>query len=157
MYSMWLSDDEQRLWRTYLAMTSRLQTEMNRQLTRDCGLSLAEYDVLVAIEDAGGCRVKVLGDLLGWEQSRLSHQLGRMRARGMVTRAGADEDRRGATVDLTEDGRAALTAAAPGHAELVRSVVFDGMSAAQARALAQWTSAVLQRLHPSPNPPVERA
>jgi hypothetical protein len=40
----------------------------------------------------------------------------------------------------------ALTAAAPGHAELVRSVVFDGMSAGQARALAQWTSAVLQRL-----------
>jgi DNA-binding MarR family transcriptional regulator len=146
MYSVWLSDDEQRVWRAYLTMTSRLQAEMGRQLTRDCGLSLAEYDVLVALDDAGGCRVKVLGDLLGWEQSRLSHQLGRMRTRGLVTRVGADEDRRGATVDLTEDGRAALMAAAPGHAELVRAVVFDDASTAELRALDRWTARVLDRL-----------
>jgi DNA-binding MarR family transcriptional regulator len=146
MYSVWLTNDEQRLWRAYLAMTERLQAEMSRQLSADCGLSLADYDVLVALDDAGGCRVKVLREVLGWEQSRLSHQLGRMRARGLVTRAGADEDRRGATVGLTDEGRAALSAAAPGHAELVRTVVFDGMTAEQAHALTQWSSAVLERL-----------
>lgn len=146
MYSVWLTEDQQRVWRDYLAMTARLQVEMNRQLQADCGLSLADYDVLVALDDAGGCRVKVLGDLLGWEQSRLSHQLGRMRTRGLVARAGADDDRRGATVDLTDDGRAALTAAAPGHAELVRSVVFDGVPAAELRALSRWTARTLGRL-----------
>ena len=146
MYSVWLTDDEQRVWRDYLRMTARLQAEMGRQLQADCGLSLADYDVLVALDDAGECRVKALGDLLGWEQSRLSHQLRRMRTRGLITRAGADDDRRGATIDLTDGGRAALTAAAPGHAELVRAVVFDGVPATELRALGRWTARVLDRL-----------
>ncbi len=143
---MWLSDTEQRVWRDYLSMTGRLQAEMNRQLQRDTGLSLAEYDVLVALGEVDGCRVKALGELLGWEQSRLSHQLGRMRARGLIARAGAGEDRRGAIVDLTEAGHEALAAAAPGHAELVRAMVFDGLSPADLRAVRRWTSTVLDRL-----------
>ena len=87
-----------------------------------------------------------LADALGWEQSRLSHQLRRMRDRGLVVRHGSDDDRRGATVDLTEAGRAALELAAPGHAELVRSVVFDGMPAARLRAFGVVVDTVLERL-----------
>lgn len=147
---MWLSADEQRVWRNYLAMTSRLQSAMSRQLQDDCGLSLADYDVLVALDEQPGCRIAELGERLGWEQSRLSHQLSRMRARGLVARRGAADDRRAATVDLTADGRAALTSAAPGHAELIRNVVFEGTSAAQLRALDRWTSQVLARLGQSP-------
>ena len=147
---MWLSADEQRVWRNYLTMTARLQSAMSGQLQADCGLSLADYDVLVALEEQRGCRIAELGERLGWEQSRLSHQLSRMRTRGLVVRSGATDDRRAATVDLTDDGRAALTSAAPGHAELVRNVVFEGASAAQLRALDSWTSQVLARLAKSP-------
>jgi DNA-binding MarR family transcriptional regulator len=147
---VWLSADEQRVWRNYLAMTARLQSAMSRQLQADCGLSLADYDVLVALDEQAGCRIAELGERLGWEQSRLSHQLSRMRARGLVERRGAADDRRAATVDLTDGGRAALTSAAPGHAELVRATVFEGTSAAQLRALDGWTSQVLTRLGTSP-------
>jgi len=147
---VWLSADEQRVWRNYLTMTARLQSAMSRQLQADCGLSLADYDVLVALDEQRGCRIAELGERLGWEQSRLSHQLSRMRTRGLVVRSGAADDRRAATVDLTDDGRAALTSAAPGHAELVRNVVFEGASAAQLRALDRWTSEVLARLAQSP-------
>ena len=150
MYSVWLTDDEQRVWRNHLTMTARLQAAMGRQLQADCGLSLADYDVLVALDERPGCRISELGERLGWEQSRLSHQLSRMRARGLVERRGAADDRRAATVDLTDDGRAALTSAAPGHAELVRALVFEGTSAAQLRALDGWTSQVLTRLGKSP-------
>jgi len=143
---MWLSDDQQRVWRNYLAMSAGLQIEMNRQLQRDCGLSLADYDVLVALAELAVCRVNELGDRLGWEQSRLSHQLRRMRSRGLVERRGADDDRRGATVELTDAGRSALESSAQGHVELVRTVVFDGVSSAQLRALDGWTSQVLARL-----------
>jgi DNA-binding MarR family transcriptional regulator len=147
---VWLSANEQRVWRNYLAMTARLQSAMSRQLQADCGLSLADYDVLVALDEQPGCRIAELGERLGWEQSRLSHQLSRMRARGLIVRSGAADDRRAATVELTDDGRAALTSAAPGHAELVRATVFDGASAAQLRALDRWTSQVLARLGQSP-------
>ncbi len=146
MYSMWLSDEQQRVWRGYLVMVSQLQAAMNRQLQRDCGLSLSDYDVLVALSELGATRMYELADALGWEQSRLSHQLRRMRDRGLVVRHGSDDDRRGATVDLTEAGRAALELAAPGHAELVRSVVFDGMPVARLRAFGVVVDTVLERL-----------
>ena len=143
---MWLTDDEHRLWRDYLLMTGKLQMAMNRQLHEACGVTLADYDVLVALSERGRIRINDLGALLGWEQSRVSHQLRRMRERGLVSRSGASADGRGAEVDLTDAGRDRLRAAAPGHAELVRSVVFDGMTPTQARALRQWTSTVLDRL-----------
>src|SRR3954453_22677549 len=143
---MWLSEDQQRVWRNYLAVSAGLQIEMNRQLQRDCGLSLADYDVLVALEERDTCRVNELGERLGWEQSRLSHQLRRMRSRGLIERRGADDDRRGATVELTEDGRAALESAAQGQVDLVRDVVFDGVGPAELRALDRWTLRILERL-----------
>ena len=134
------------MWRNYVALTGRLQAVMNRQLQQDHELSLADYTVLVALEERPGCRISELGDRLGWEQSRLSHQLTRMRTRGLVERVGADDDRRAATVELTKQGAAALRVAAPRHAELVRDVVFDGMSAADLRAVERWTARVLDRL-----------
>lgn len=146
MYSMWLSEAEQRVWRDYLAMTAELQVAMHRQLKRDCGLTLADYDVLVALDERNACRVNELGDRLGWEQSRLSHQLRRMRSRELIERRGADDDRRGATVELTAEGRSALASAAPGHAQLVRDVVFAGVSAADLKAVGRWTAGVRARL-----------
>ena len=142
----WLSDEQQRIWRNYLAVTSRLQTAMHRQLQQDCELSLSDYDVLVALSERGPMRINELGDLIGWEQSRVSHQLRRMRGRGLLYREGDGDDRRGATVTLSEAGRSALEAAAPGHVELVRSVMFDGLSAAQLRALGSVIDTVLARI-----------
>lgn len=147
---MWLTDSEQRLWRSYLTMTARLQSAMHRQLQEACGLTLADFDVLVALADRGRIRIGELGEELGWEQSRLSHQLRRMRERGLVERFGSGADGRGAEVDLTAAGRAQLRAAAPGHAELVRETVFGSMTTAQSRAVQAWMSAVLDRLGVEP-------
>jgi DNA-binding MarR family transcriptional regulator len=155
MYSMWLTEEQQRIWREYLTMVSRLQTAMHRQLQQDSertkgaqetALSLSDYDVLVALSERGPQRINELGEVLAWEQSRLSHQLRRMRGRGLVERHGSGDDRRGATVELTDSGRAALDAAAPGHVELVRSVVFDGLSATQLRAFGSVIESVLGRV-----------
>jgi DNA-binding MarR family transcriptional regulator len=146
MYSMWLTDEQQRIWRDYLTVASRLQTAMHRQLQQQCELSLADYDVLVALSERGPMRMNELAEALDWEQSRLSHQLRRMRGRGLVLRHGADDDRRGATVALSDLGRRELDTAAPGHAELVRSVVFDGVPAAQMRAFGAVLETIAERL-----------
>jgi DNA-binding MarR family transcriptional regulator len=150
MYSMWLTDEQQQIWRSYLAMVGRLQTAMHRQLQQDCELSLSDYDVLVALSERGPLRINELGEALAWEQSRLSHQLRRMRGRGLIVRNGSDDDRRGATGGLSDSGRAALELAAPGHVELVRSAMFEGMSAAQLRAFGAVAATVADRLATSP-------
>ncbi|WP_167107932.1 MarR family winged helix-turn-helix transcriptional regulator [Mycobacterium sp. DL592] len=148
MTQRWLTESQQRVWRNYLAMVTRLESAMNRQLQADCGLSLADYEVLVALSEQGELRVFELAEELGWEQSRLSHQLARMRARGLVERQSSERDRRGAVVDITATGRRSLATAAPGHVELIRSTLFDGMTPAQLRALDELTRTALARLEP---------
>jgi DNA-binding MarR family transcriptional regulator len=146
MYSVWLTEEQQQIWRGYLTMVSQLQTAMHRQLQQECELSLSDYDVLVSLSERGPQRINELGEALAWEQSRVSHQLRRMRRRSLVERHGSGDDRRGATVELTDAGRAALDAAAPGHVELVRSVLFDGLSPAQQRAFGSVIESVVTRL-----------
>ena len=136
---MWLTDEQQQIWRGHLEMVSRLQTAMHRQLQQDCELSLSDYDVLVALSEREPQRINdPHPESIGGR--------GLMRGRGLVDRHGSGDDRRGATVELTDAGRAALAAAAPGHVELVRSVVFDGLTAAQLRALGSWIELVTSRL-----------
>ena len=146
--SRWLTEDEQRAWRGLLQMTSQLNARMNRQLQDDYGVSLADYDVLVALSEApeGRLRVFEIADALAWEQSRVSHQLARMQRRGLVARQECQADARGAFAVLTDVGRAAIERAAPAHVETVRELVFDGLSRDQLAALTAITSRVLDRL-----------
>ena len=52
---MWLTDAQQQLWRDYLDMTGRLQAALHRQLQQACGMTLADYDVLVTFPKGAGC------------------------------------------------------------------------------------------------------
>jgi DNA-binding MarR family transcriptional regulator len=146
--SRWLTEDEQRAWRGLLRMTSQLNARMNRQLQDEYGISLADYEVLVALSEApaGRCRVFELAETLAWEQSRVSHQLARMQRRGLVGREECPTDARGAFAVLAEAGRAAIEQAAPAHVETVRQLVFDELGPDQVAALTAITSGVLDRL-----------
>ena len=146
--SRWLTEEEQRAWRGLLRMTSQLNARMNRQLLQDYGISLADYEVLVALSEAPAGRLRVfeVADTLSWEQSRVSHQLARMQRRGLIAREDCASDARGTFAVLTEAGRAAIEQAAPAHVETVRQLVFDGLTQDQLTTLTEVTSRVLDRL-----------
>src|SRR6201994_4385823 len=139
MTGTWLSDDEQRAWRTYLRMSSLLPAALNRELQQDSGLTLPEYEVLVQLSEAPQRRLRPfqICAALNWEQSRLSHQLTRMERRGLVSRRECEADGRGAFVELTATGATAIEAAAPRHVATVRSLVFDRLSDEQRAAFEQ--------------------
>ena len=144
----WLTEEEQRAWRGLLRMTSQLNARANRLLLQEYGISLADYEVLVALSEApeGQLRVFEVADALAWEQSRVSHQLARMQRRGLITREGCATDARGAFAVLTTVGRATIERAAPAHVEQVRQLVFDELSHEQVSALTEITTRVLDRL-----------
>lgn len=143
----WLDDRQQRAWRGYLAMQARLHAQLNRRLQADSGLSLSDFDVLVALSERDGpLRVQELADQLQWEKSRLSHQLSRMERRGLVERQDCPDDARGALVVLGAAGRVAIEQAAPAHVEAVQSLVFDGLDAAQVETWAEIADVVLARI-----------
>jgi len=123
----WLTPKQQRAWVAYMRVQLRMNYEMNRQLQADAGLSLSDYDVLVALsaDHDEGLRVSDLAAQIGWERSRLSHQLRRMEERGLTDRRPSTEDGRTTNVVLTAKGRRAIADAAPGHVDLVRSLFFD--------------------------------
>ncbi len=144
----WLTEEEQRAWRGLLRMTAQLNARANRLLLQEYGISLADYEVLVALSEApeGQLRVFEVADALAWEQSRVSHQLARMQRRGLITREGCATDARGAFAVLTTVGRGAIERAAPAHVEQVRQLVFDELSHEQVSALTEITTRVLDRL-----------
>ena len=144
----WLDSGQQRAWRTWLDAHARLSARLNRELQAASGLSLSDYDVLVHLTDVpdGRLRAFELGEGLQWEKSRVSRQVARMAERGLVSREECAEDGRGAYVVLTTAGRKAIEAAAPGHVELVRRLLFDDLSPDQVRVLEAVAGGVLRRL-----------
>lgn len=146
----WLSDTEQVVWRRWVTLRTDLQAYLNRSLQEQADLSISDYEVMVMLSDAEcDClRVSELARRVGWERSRLSHHVSRMEKRGLVARATASDDARGADIRLTEAGRAALEAAAPGHVRDVRAVFFDGMAPDELAALDRLTARMMERLRP---------
>jgi DNA-binding MarR family transcriptional regulator len=144
----WLDEHQQRAWRGYLRMQSRLSARLNRQLQTDSDLSLADFDVLVALTDQPEDRLRVseLARVLQWEKSRLSHHVGRMERRRLVVREECAADGRGAFVVLTPEGRRAIEAAAPPHVDAVRRLVFDNLTPEQVATMDAISQQVLARL-----------
>lgn len=144
----WLNDRESRAWRSLQLMQMRLEGALARQLADDSGLSYPDYVVLVALTDQPDGRVRLfeLGEVLGWEKSRLSHQVTRMVARGLVAKEKCDSDRRGAFVVITARGRRVIEAAAPGHVDAVRRLFVDPLSPAQLDAIGDAAEVVLAAL-----------
>jgi DNA-binding MarR family transcriptional regulator len=79
-------------------------------------------------------------------RSRLSHAVARLEEAGWVRRETCDTDRRGQLAFLTDEGFAALEAAAPGHVEGVRTHLFDQLDADQVRQLGEICDAIVTHL-----------
>ena len=148
MTTPWLTEEEQQLWRAWLALGSALPAALHRELQADAGLSLPDFDVLVQLSESalGRLRVSDLARGLGWERSRLSHHVGRMERRGLLAREECADDGRGAFVVLTSRGRAAIEEAAPHHVRTVRRLVFDPLSGADVAELTRLVTRLLARV-----------
>lgn len=131
-------------------MRTMLDLALSRDLRRDSGLSDADYDVLTMLSDRPGraLRARELGSRLKWSTSRLSHQIGRMEQRGLVSRRAAGDDARGAVVALTDAGWQTLRSAAPLHVESVRRNLIDLITPAELRTLDRIACKVLDHLQP---------
>jgi DNA-binding MarR family transcriptional regulator len=154
----WLEPDQERAWRALKLMQMRLEGELARQLAEESGLSDADYAVLVQLTDRpeGRMRLFELARDLGWEKSRVSHQVARMAGRSLVEKQRCASDRRGAFVAVTERGRAEIAAAAPGHVAAVRRLFVDPLTPTQLAALAGAAEAVIAALDESAGTTVDR-
>jgi DNA-binding MarR family transcriptional regulator len=137
----WLSEPEMRAWRTLLDAATGLLATLDQELQREHGLSLAEYEVLVIVSEAGehGVRMHDLAGMLHLSPSGVTRRVDAMVRRGMVARRQCPSDRRGSYAVLTDDGWARLRQAAPTHVRGVRAHFVDRLSP---RQLANLTNAL---------------
>jgi len=144
----WLSEEEQRSWRSWIRMSTLLAERLEHDLKDSHGLSNQEYEVMVRLSEAPDRRLR-MSDLAGRtlaSKSRLSHQISRMEADGLVRREDCAEDRRGQYAVLTDAGWDRLVAAAPDHVESVRTWLLDAMSPEEFAELGRLCDRVVEQL-----------
>lgn len=144
----WLSETEMRAWRSYVVSTLMLRQRLHRELAERHEVSLMDYEVLVCLSSREDRRMRMteLASMLGSTKSRLSHQIGRMEADGLVRRVKDPEDKRGVAAELTDEGFAVLDQAAPTHVEGVRKHLIDLLSSDEQVAMGEAFSRVLEHL-----------
>ena len=146
----WLDADEQKAWRAWLYSSLLLQDRLDRELTHETGISHAYYEILVQLSEAPGraLRMSQLADRSLSSRSRLSHAVSRLEERGWVRRQVCEEDARGQLAVLTDEGFAALEAAAPIHVEGVRQHLFDQLTPEQVAAMRDIGETLMRHLAP---------
>jgi len=133
----------------YRRMRTLLDLQLARDLSRDSNLSESDYDVLSTLSEVPrqGWRSTDLADRLSWSTSRLAHHVGRMEHRGLVIRDDCEDDRRGASISLTNEGKVVLDRAAPLHVASVRRNLFNLLTPEDVRALAAISTKVNSHLN----------
>ena len=146
----WLDAEEQRAWRAWLYSAQLLLDRLDRELTHATGISHAYYEILVALSEAPDrmLRMSELADRCLSSRSRLSHAVSRLEERGWVRRQVCPEDGRGQLAVLTDEGFAALEAAAPVHVAGVRTHLFDQLSPEQVQHMRDLGETLLRHLGP---------
>ena len=144
----WLSDDEQRAWRVFMLATQLLLDQLDRELQRQAGMTHAYYLILVVLSEQPGrfIRMTDLARLLRYSKTRLSEAVARLEARGWVRREPCPTDRRSTYAVITDEGFAALEAAAPCHVAGVRRHVFDQLTPRQVAQLEKISCAIARPL-----------
>jgi len=143
-----LTDRQFKAWRAFHQIRMQLLPHLLRRLSAHSALSEAEYLVLVSLyeSDSPCIRAKELCHALGWEISRLSHQITRMQAGGLVKRETCPEDGRGFEVCLTETGRKLIERALPLQNNEVKHCFGDVLTPEQLDCLIELSEAIIKHL-----------
>jgi DNA-binding MarR family transcriptional regulator len=152
----WLNSREDRAWGAFVHAHDQIEAHLSRRL-QESGLSGADYSVLAALSALDGDRMPAhaLCKALGWEKSRLSHQVRRMQKDGLIGREPNPNDARSTMVCLLPAGRAAIERAAPGHVADVRRIFIDLFTPAELDVLATLNERILRRLPTTHDSPAE--
>ncbi|MFD8911736.1 MarR family winged helix-turn-helix transcriptional regulator [Streptomyces sp. NPDC059575] len=148
MTTRWLTPEEQRAWRAYLAASQLLEDAIDRQLQQDAGMPHLFYSVLATLSEAPDRRLRMtdLAERLKITRSRLTYAANRLERDGLVRREDCRWDRRSSIAVLTDEGMAVLERTAPGHVDTVRANLFDRLTPEQVRQLEEICAGVARGL-----------
>jgi DNA-binding MarR family transcriptional regulator len=150
----WLDARQDEVWRLLLSVQGRMLGRLDEEMRLNHGLSLADYDVLVALsESAGGLRMTELAERVMLSPSGLTRRVDRLVKRRLVDRRPCPSDGRGSLAALTPAGWQDLRQAAPTHVAGVRRYLLDPVTPGGIQPLAAGLRAVARALDVSRDSP----
>jgi len=142
---------DSKAWRAFHKIGSRLLPHLGRQVTAHSGITGAEYVVLTALSelpiDSVNLNRLALG--LGWEISRMSHQITRMQEAGLVKKAQSDSDARCFDVSITSKGRKIAEKAVPLQSLEINHCFSQVLTSKQKEALIEISEAISAHMRES--------
>lgn len=131
-----LTEVELTFWTRFHDVSRLLEVELARHLKDEHGMSLADYEILVRVDGAGGrMRMGELAQQVVVSSSRLSHTVDRLADRGWIERVAVPSDGRGSEAVLRTAGRDALAACSARHAQLIRDHLLSHLDEPRLRDL----------------------
>jgi len=155
-----LTGEELAAWRGMLRVSVRLRRELDRRLSERHGITIADYDALVALAEQPGRRMRMSDLAAGILQPRSSvtRIVDGLERRGLVDREPSRVDARGADAVLTDAGLALYRRAQRSHHDNVRALFLDRLSDAQLKQLASaWAAVYPESLAPAADERVQRS
>jgi len=134
-----MNDLDSKAWRAFHKIGTSLLPHLGRQITNHSGISGAEYVVLVALSElpAPSVNLNRLATGLGWEISRMSHQVSRMEDAGLVKKTKNLEDSRCFDVSITAKGRKIAEVAIPLQSREINHCFSEVLTQTQMKSLIE--------------------
>ena len=139
---------DSKAWRAFHKIGTRLLPHLSRQITCHSGISGAEYIVLVALSDLAAPNINLnrLARGLGWEISRMSHQITRMEESGLVKKTINTSDSRSFDVSITAKGRKIAESAIPLQSKEINHCFSEVLTQDQMESLIEISEAISKHM-----------
>lgn len=130
----------QRAWGGFLKAYRAVSESINRQMVAAGPLSLADYELLLYIDNAGGeLRFVDLARRTLLSESRISRRIDGLEKRGQVARRRAEDDGRATFAVMTSKGKADFAAS---HAALIKALEDNFLSFIPAEKLEDFAALI---------------
>ncbi|MGD8190666.1 MarR family winged helix-turn-helix transcriptional regulator [Brevibacillus ginsengisoli] len=114
-----LAPQQLEAWRTFLKAHAQMITLIEQDLASEKRVPLSTYDVLIALYEAPGKRLRIneIGKSVVLSRSGLTRLVDRLERENLIIRERSDTDRRGAFAVLTREGQKEFLKAWPVYAK----------------------------------------
>jgi DNA-binding MarR family transcriptional regulator len=131
-------------WQAFHDIRITLLPPLVKHLSEECELSEAEYQVLVTLRSAekGLLKPTQIAENLGWDIGRVSHQVSRMEAKGLLERQQCPSDARSCWIGMTADGKNKIKKALPIQMREVDKLFSEALTEEQFQSLIEISEAI---------------
>jgi DNA-binding MarR family transcriptional regulator len=138
-------------WAALTSAHALVTEQLGAALTRTCGLSINEFQILLRVDQApdAGVRLGELCSAVRLTQPSLSRAVARLERHGWLRRAGAPADGRGVLVTVTASGREVLAQGSAVHTQTISELLLDRLTPDEQDLLARALTRVAEGGHPT--------